>query len=68
MVQFGPLPTALPAVEDWIYDRVAPPPPSAQAIAAARARAELFAREPWRDPNSEHYDPLRVLREDGRAA
>jgi len=29
---------------------------------ALQARAELLAREPWRDPASEHYDPLRILR------
>lgn len=33
-----------------------------------RAEAVRLAREPWRDPASEHYDPLRVLREEGRAA
>lgn len=60
---------ARPRLADaWIRQYVAPPPPSARVIEAARARADLFKREPWRDPASEHYDPLRALREDGRAA
>lgn len=50
------------------------PPTSARQIAARavadlarskaeRERAALLAREPWRDPGSDCYDPLRVLRE-----
>lgn len=49
-----------------------PTPPSAKQIAsravadlarskAERERAALLAREPWRDPSSDCYDPLRVL-------
>lgn len=34
---------------------------------AVQARAELLARAPWRDPTSEHYDPLRILRSTGQA-
>jgi hypothetical protein len=59
-----PLPAAPPVVEDWVRSFVAPPPLSDREIAAARARAELLKREPWRDPTSEHYDPLRVARAD----
>lgn len=52
-----------------------PPPPDAREIElglrraaearlAAKRQERLFKREPWRDPASEHYDPLRVARAD----
>ena len=58
-----PLPTAPPAV---LAARRAMA--EAKLARARRAEAKRLAREPWRDPISEHYDPLRELREEGRAA
>ena len=53
-----PVPTAPPAV---LAARRAIA--EAKLARAKRAEARRLAREPWRDPASEHYDPLRVLRE-----
>lgn len=53
-----PVPTAPPAV---LAARRAVA--QAKLDRAKRAEARRLAREPWRDPASEHYDPLRVLRE-----
>jgi hypothetical protein len=53
-----PVPTAPPAV---LAARRAIA--EAKLARAKRAAARRLAREPWRDPASEHYDPLRVLLE-----
>ncbi len=46
-----PLPTAPPRV---LEER--------RKIAHAK-RQRLYAREPWRDPESDQYDPLRLVKE-----
>ena len=38
----------------------------AKLAKAQRKQRKQLEREPWRDPASDHYDPLRVLRERDR--
>lgn len=38
----------------------------AKRTGAQRRMRALYAREPWRDPASDSYDPLRVLLEKRR--
>lgn len=35
-----------------------------QAIVERERNASIYSAEPWRDPSSDRFDPLRALRED----
>jgi hypothetical protein len=60
----GYVPLPMPAVKDSLTAvRLVRARAEAALAREIRADAELLAREPWRDPASDHYDPLRVLRE-----